>query len=669
MWLFSFATFCLLWHLMHAEICPSFLPPHLQRPSRRLARPYRHVPARARLKKADDESQLSFESVYFQELETFCGSSSESPRLRLKVGHRLPRRRPVERPRSQKTLRGQRERARLRQEQMGDVEAMEHQAAEGRTQVVDEHTAVTSESGRTHADRSPVPSARPQVNSNNVPSHLLPSLQRPTQSPRTPPPTPRQQPASTPLGWTDGSTVLRRPAPSMPRYLPPAPSHSPSRSYGTSYGYQQGGRRRSISSFQMPSNRRLPDLLAMTPGELGYKLNGEGRAKKVWKVLRDGADPWMMEPRELEGRYGFSGAFSHIFQTVVDRPPVDVAGLQRSADGAVKMDVRLGDGERIETMLLPHVKKTSVCISTQVGCSHSCRPCASGAFGLRRNLEVDEIVGQVYLAIKLAREYGLPPVQTCVVAGMGEPTENIHNLSKACEILLDQGGFAFGPSRLSVSTMGPSPEAIHGLANLNTVLSWALLTADQEARRLLVPTMTHSLEELRDAFEGVIRQRRDSRNLFIELLLIVGITDLPEQIDSFVSLIDPLTRIPGKDRVRLNLLPFSPWTGSDEALRTPSRDRIQAFRDAAHSYKFTCTVREPRGLDIQGACGQLQLQHYGSGTAQDHHGLINGSPGAADAPAAVSSGQTHPHPQPPHQAGRAVVDVRRMGQGTGRVTM
>ncbi len=304
-------------------------------------------------------------------------------------------------------------------------------------------------------------------------------------------------------------------------------------------------------------------LLALTPDELTRTI-GVGRAKTVFQHLRRGDAPPKLFDLEL-------------------RPP-QIRARTVASDGTTKLLLALDDGALIESVLIPERSRTTLCLSTQVGCIRGCTFCLTATMNLVRNLELHEIVGQLFVA--LAER----PIRNVVFMGMGEPLDNAKAVRASLDILHD--GFQIGPRHITVSTVAPTPKAVRSLADWPAQLAWSLHAADDELRKRLIPTARHSVAELCDAFAEV-SEERDA--LFVEVTLIDGVNDRPEHADAIASL---FADFPAE--VRINLLPMNP-IGSDLQASTNAAAFQQRLRDAG----YLCLLRRSRGSDERAACGQL----------------------------------------------------------------
>jgi 23S rRNA (adenine2503-C2)-methyltransferase len=185
---------------------------------------------------------------------------------------------------------------------------------------------------------------------------------------------------------------------------------------------------------------------------------------------------------------------------------------------------------------------------------------------------------------------------------MGEPADNLENVQQAAEAMVHPFGFALGRNHVCVSTVGPDPETIRALETVPTRLAWSAHAARDDLRRMLVPTTHHSVDELRDAWVQTLANRRD-RGLMVEVTLIDGINDRPEDADELAALLAPL---PGKTRV--NAIPYNANAGlghGGHLFRSSPEHAVRAFQRRILDSGLICTVRTQRGDDESAACGQL----------------------------------------------------------------
>lgn len=278
-----------------------------------------------------------------------------------------------------------------------------------------------------------------------------------------------------------------------------------------------------------------------------------------------------------------------------------IAAADLAADGTEKLLLRLADGATVECVLIPEPDRTTLCISTQVGCPVACVFCASGMFGVKRNLTVGEIVEQV-LHARARLEPGRS-LTNLVVMGMGEPMLNLDALLPALQRIRDPAGIGMGARRITVSTSG-YPRQIERFTaeDPGCNLAVSLHAADDALRRRLVPTATHPVREIVAAAQHHFE--RTGREVTYEVVLLAGENDRPEDA---VALVELLARLP----CTVNLIP---WNEVDEirqakGFRRPTPVRVDTFAEALRRGGLKVTVRRQRGADRTAACGQLRLRH------------------------------------------------------------
>ena len=271
--------------------------------------------------------------------------------------------------------------------------------------------------------------------------------------------------------------------------------------------------------------------------------------------------------------------------------------LARSADGTVKGRLRAADGALVESVLIPEEGRTTLCVSTQVGCPLACSFCATGALGFRRNLTVAEIVDQV-----CRMREALAPGQritNVVFMGMGEPLLNLPRVLEAVRVLLHPKAFALAPRRVTVSTAGVVPRIAPLLAAAPVNLAVSLHAACDAKRDVLVPlNRRFPLDVLLGALRG-LPGLGPRRPVFFEWTLIAGVND---GLDDARQLVRRIQGIPAK----VNLIPMN--AHPDSPHRPPSPEVCSRFAGALARRGVTVTLRRPRGADIDAACGQLAVR-------------------------------------------------------------
>jgi len=341
------------------------------------------------------------------------------------------------------------------------------------------------------------------------------------------------------------------------------------------------------------------NLVGLDRDELALLVSDEGlepfRARQLWHWIyhRGATDFAVMSTLAKPVRERLAARFA------IRRP--EVARAQASEDGTRKWLVRLPDGQEVETVHIPEEDRGTLCVSSQVGCTLTCKFCHTGTQRWVRNLGAAEIVGQVMLARDALGEWPSPKddrqLTNIVLMGMGEPLYNWDAVAKAMRIAMDGEGLAVSRRKITLSTAGVVPMMARCGAELGVNLAVSLHAVTDELRDVLVPlNRKYPLAELIQAcrdYPGATNARR----ITFEYVMLKGVNDSPADARALVRLI---AGIPAK----INLIPFNPWPGAPFACSTPAT--IRAFADIVNQAGYASPVRTPRGRDILAACGQLK---------------------------------------------------------------
>ncbi|KAF7022933.1 hypothetical protein CFC21_035563 [Triticum aestivum] len=256
----------------------------------------------------------------------------------------------------------------------------------------------------------------------------------------------------------------------------------------------------------------------------------------------------------------------------------------------------LEDASVIETVVIPSARgRTTVCVSSQVGCAMNCQFCFTGRMGLRKHLSTAEIVEQAVFARKLFSDE-FDTITNVVFMGMGEPLHNVDNVIKASSIMVDEQGLQFSPRKVTVSTSGLVPEIKRFLNESNCDLAVSLNATTDEVRDWIMPiNRRYNLSMLLGTLREELRLRPKSIVLF-EYVMLSGVND---SVDDAKRLTELVHGIPCK----INLISFNPHSGS-QFKPTPDENIIE-FRNMLIQSGLTVMVRLSRGDDQMAACGQL----------------------------------------------------------------
>jgi 23S rRNA (adenine2503-C2)-methyltransferase len=276
-------------------------------------------------------------------------------------------------------------------------------------------------------------------------------------------------------------------------------------------------------------------------------------------------------------------------------PSLEIASRAPSDDGSTRLLLRARDGALIESVLIPGPGRTTLCVSSQVGCARACTFCETGTHGLARQLAAGEIVDQVRLAAaEHAAHGGAPPLVNLVFMGMGEPFDNLAEVLRALRLLTDGRAYGFAPARVTVSTVGVADKIAAFFAGTRARLAVSLNAPDDARRGRIMPVnQRFPLAALKEALRAHVPH---GRGVLFEYVLFDGVNDAAEDADALAAFVADLT-------CRVNVIPCNP--GPDPALRPPRDEVVTAFLRRLASHGVTTLVRRPRGRDVGGACGQL----------------------------------------------------------------
>ncbi len=275
---------------------------------------------------------------------------------------------------------------------------------------------------------------------------------------------------------------------------------------------------------------------------------------------------------------------------------IQVDKLQKSSDGTIKNAVKLFDGLVVESVLIPTKKRTTACVSTQVGCSLDCKFCATARLKIMRNLNPDEIYDQVKAIDKESRLYHERPLSNIVFMGMGEPLMNYNNVLKSIDKITSKEGLGMSPKRITLSTSGV-PKMIKKLADdeVKFNLAVSLHAAIQETREQIMPfAKRFTLTDLKESLD--YWYAKTNRMITYEYIVWKNINDTKEHINALVNY---CKYIPSK----VNLIEYNPIDDGD--YQQASNRVIDNYIAALKKNRIPVTVRRSRGKDIDAACGQL----------------------------------------------------------------
>ena len=274
-----------------------------------------------------------------------------------------------------------------------------------------------------------------------------------------------------------------------------------------------------------------------------------------------------------------------------------------SEDGeTIKLLLNTTNGASVETVLMQYPSskinghpRSTICVSTQIGCAMGCVFCATGQMGFETNLSAEEIVTQVIHFANILQQKG-EHVTNIVFMGMGEPMANYDEMIRAIKILTHNRGFGIGQRHITISTIG-IVSGIDKLAkeNLQIGLAISLHAPNNELRKQLVPTAgPNSVEDIIEA--GRRYYKKTGRRVTFEYALMKNINDSPEIATELALLLR-------NNGSHVNLIPINPTAGDFER---PDNDNVIEFERILYNAGINCTVRVEKGTEISAACGQLR---------------------------------------------------------------
>ncbi len=304
---------------------------------------------------------------------------------------------------------------------------------------------------------------------------------------------------------------------------------------------------------------------------------------------------WIWRPgfTDFQQATDLSKSLRQLLSTVGSLTSLYLSIKQESIDGTQKFAWRLTDGQVVETVLIPERDHTTLCISTQVGCTMGCRFCHTAKMGFKRNLSPQEIAGQALGVIEQVNRAQRP--RNIVFMGMGEPLLNYDNLMKSIEILTDDLGLNFSLRRITVSTCGIVPEILRLGRETDVGLAISLHAPDNATRNAIMPVNRRwDIDTLMETCRSYPISKR--RRITFEYLLLRDINDSPHHARRLGRL---LRGIPAK----INLIPFNESPGIP--FRRSEEYRMAEFQQILRDMNYTVMMRKSKGRDIAAACGQL----------------------------------------------------------------
>jgi 23S rRNA (adenine2503-C2)-methyltransferase len=341
----------------------------------------------------------------------------------------------------------------------------------------------------------------------------------------------------------------------------------------------------------------MRNILELTYAELEDAVRAMGhqsfRARQLWQWL------WRKGVREFSAMTNIAKGFREQLENDWSIGWPEVAEVQKSSDGTVKLLLRLADGALVETVLIPDRDRYTQCLSCQIGCPMGCTFCSTGLMGFVRNMTGGEIASQVLVARDHLRTNDLAEeVKNLVYMGMGEPLMNWKEVRRSLHILSHPEGLEFSRRRITLSTCAVKGKLdvfdSEGLA----LPAISLHAPTQEIRERLMPGAARwDIEDLIRTLQELELKPRE--RVTIEYILIKDVNDSIPHARQLVRLLSHL-------KCKINLIAYNPGPGIGYA--APDAQDVLAFEEFLRGKGFTVTLRKSKGQDIAAACGQLKTE-------------------------------------------------------------
>ncbi|WP_257875381.1 23S rRNA (adenine(2503)-C(2))-methyltransferase RlmN [Helicobacter sp. 12S02232-10] len=337
--------------------------------------------------------------------------------------------------------------------------------------------------------------------------------------------------------------------------------------------------------------------------ELQEKLQPSFRAKQIYQWL------YIRYENTFSKMINLPQSMRQDLENEYEIKNLNIIRTETSKDGSKKYLFKTKDGLSFESVLIKmrdkklnsngqiiESEKWTCCLSSQIGCKVGCAFCYTAKGGFVRNLSSGEIVEQV---VQIKKDNSIAPEKriNIVYMGMGEPLNNMQNVTHAIEILSELDGLSISARRQTISTSGIAPKIIElGKLNLGVQLAISLHAVDDELRSKLIPmNKAYNIESVIQAVKNFPVDER--KKIMFEYLVIKDINDNIQSAKKLLKLLDGI-------KAKVNLILFNPHEGSQ--FQRPDLNQVKKFADFLINKGLLCTIRESKGIDISAACGQLR---------------------------------------------------------------
>ncbi|HLZ89026.1 MAG TPA: 23S rRNA (adenine(2503)-C(2))-methyltransferase RlmN [Puia sp.] len=333
--------------------------------------------------------------------------------------------------------------------------------------------------------------------------------------------------------------------------------------------------------------------LSLSELEQYFETLGEKkfRVTQVWEWL------WQKHAHSFDEMTNLSKELRHKLSENFSFPALAVDATQYSADGTIKSRFRTADHHLVEGVLIPTDERKTACVSSQIGCSLSCKFCATGYMDRKRNLDYDEIYDEVVLINQQSERVYDKKLTNIVFMGMGEPLLNYKNVLKAIEKITSPDGLAMSPRRITVSTAGVA-KMIRQLGDdkVKFKLALSLHAANDRKRNEIMPiNESNNIKALIEALNYFYQQT--GNEITFEYILFQNFNDSRQDADELIKI---YRQVPAD---LINIIEYNPI--DQAAFAKPDEDAVQQFMQHLEKNRVNARLRRSRGKDIDAACGQL----------------------------------------------------------------
>ena len=315
------------------------------------------------------------------------------------------------------------------------------------------------------------------------------------------------------------------------------------------------------------------------------------RARQVYEWL------WQKQAQSFDAMTNLSKDLRQQLAGEFTLPALVIDATQYSADGTVKSRFKTHDGHLVEGVLIPTEDRKTACVSSQIGCSLSCKFCATGYIDRKRNLSFDEIYDEVVLINQQSERIYSQKLTNIVFMGMGEPLLNYKNVLKAIERITSADGLAMSPRRITVSTAGVAKQIRQlGDDQVKFKLALSLHAANDNKRHEIMPINdSNNIKTLIDALNYFYKKTKNE--ITFEYILFKNFNDSLRDADELIKI---YRQVPAD---LVNIIEYNPIDFA--RFEKPDEDKVEAFMEYLEKNRVNARLRRSRGKDIDAACGQL----------------------------------------------------------------